>query len=376
MNYLHLVKDEKFVDFFSSIFQHKSISNRYIVHSKSKDRKINYLKDTLIYKTVSSAYYKSNDFSHDTDWADIIIVHYLTNEIIQNFSILKTRNIVWSGWGADYYDLIYSREQLLGTETLKLSNKSRSFKNKIIDAFGYNNNKYQKLKIDLLSKIDFFSSPIPNDYNLLINKYPDFRAEYVQLNYASIEESFSNSVDINPRHILVGNSAHLTNNHIEIFNILSKLDLNEYKVIVPLSYGNRRYRNQVIKHGLKILGESFEPLINYMPLEEYNNVIGQCGHVFMNHKRQQAIGNIGCSLVNGSSLYLNESNPLFDFLSKLGINVINIDDFTSKDLLIDQDVFKRNALYNTNLLKSFWGAKKITDNVNNFINIMAQRIKE
>jgi dTDP-N-acetylfucosamine:lipid II N-acetylfucosaminyltransferase len=98
-------------------------------------------------------------------------------------------------------------------------------------------------------KVDFFSAPIPDDFKLLRSSLGSrFKAEYVQLNYGNVPQTFlPGSEKLTGKDILVGNSATPTNNHVEVFKLLSDLDLRGHKVIAPLSYGDERYRDAIIK---------------------------------------------------------------------------------------------------------------------------------
>ena len=79
----------------------------------------------------------------------------------------------------------------------------------------------------------------------------------------------------------------------------------------------RRWR----RPGAAALGERFDALTDWMPIEAYNTRIARCGFVVMNHRRQQAVGNICAALYKGASVYLRRENPLFGFFTGLGDHV-------------------------------------------------------
>ena len=62
-----------------------------------------------------------------------------------------------------------------------------------------------------------------------------------------------------------------------------------------------------------------------MDIEAYNAKLQSCGIVVMNHYRQQAVGNILTTLWLGAKLYLNECNPVYQYLHKLGIILFSIE---------------------------------------------------
>ena len=68
--------------------------------------------------------------------------------------------------------------------------------------------------------------------------------KYFKFSFYPIEFLYNNEIDTSNsgNNILIGNSRSYANNHLEIFSILSKFNIANRKVIVPLSYGNMKGR--------------------------------------------------------------------------------------------------------------------------------------
>jgi dTDP-N-acetylfucosamine:lipid II N-acetylfucosaminyltransferase len=98
------------------------------------------------------------------------------------------------------------------------------------------------------------------------------------------------------------------------------MDLGDSRVVVPLSYGDTRYREVVIGAGRRLFGDRFRPLVGFLPLEDYRTVMSQCGHVVMNQCRQQALGNIFDALWRGARVYMNDTTA-YTALTRLGFEV-------------------------------------------------------
>lgn len=164
------------------------------------------------------------------------------------------------------------------------------------------------------------------------------------------------------QNILLGNSASETNNHLEMFGILSKHDLKSRKVIVPLSYGNSEYRLNIIDAGKRVLRDAFVPLVDYMPLNEYSSIMASCSVVIMNHLRQQALGNIGTALYQGAHVFLDPSNPAYQFFKEKKAVVHSTQNLLSDSLpltgLNDEEISQNRAV-----LESFWGQEQVRANV-------------
>jgi len=128
--------------------------------------------------------------------------------------------------------------------------------------------------------------------------------------------------------ILLGNSASLSNNHIEALEIIKK-NVGDKKVSIysPLSYGKADYRDRVIKKGKEIFGDSFHPMLDMMPLNEYLDFLGTIDIAVFNHYRQQAQGNTINLLGLGKKVYLNSYVSPFRLYRELGIKAFDVKDF-------------------------------------------------
>ncbi|MDA3834256.1 MAG: TDP-N-acetylfucosamine:lipid II N-acetylfucosaminyltransferase [Spirochaetales bacterium] len=384
MNIIHLVRDEKFIDFFSKKIKGvSSDTHLYVVHVEDPSQKLSFIKETEVCKKVGDKYFCSKEMEDDLSGCDVLVVHFLTVQAAR--MVLKAAShvkVVWSGWGADYYCLLSGGQRALyGSETRKIIkdiDRARIISNpfniaRIMSRPLRKIYLLRKFIFPAIKRVNLFSSPLPVDYDLLrqcIGKY--FSAKYVQLNYGDCKSTFATGSKGLKGNILVGNSASATNNHLEVFNILKRINLEGRKVIVPLSYGDPVYRDHVIKYGHRILGEHFCPIVNFMPLTEYNNLIGSCSVVIMNQFRQQALGNIGSVLCGGSKLYLNRRNVTFDFLSDRGAIIFSIDDMVigSDDFFCELSLEQKKI--NENVINSFWSEDIVDDNFMKFISVLSE----
>lgn len=387
MNILHLVQDEKFIDFFASAIELvEGINHRYIVHTIEPDQPLRYIRQVRPFRKVSDSYFPSESMHTDLANCDVLVVHYLTplGARMINEAPKKVK-IVWSGWGGDYYHLLAGgQDALLGTETRHIARKldlCRAGANPIIHLrlllrplrrFYVHHNQL----ITAIKRVNFFSAPIPEDYLLLKNVLGEhFTASYIQLNYGSLEDTFAIGADgVEGRNILVGNSASLTNNHIEVFHLLMKHDLTGRKIMVPLNYGDSAYREIVLSHGQRIFGANFHPLVNFLPLDEYNKLIATCSCAIINSYRQQALGNIGSILYQGAKLYLSNKNVVSEFLRERNANSFDIEELAipSKDAFDELNIQQR--LENRQVLEGFWGQKIVARNFQKFIETIQNKV--
>jgi hypothetical protein len=393
MKLIHLIKDEKAISRLApNLARLKGVENKYVVLNEKKDTKFKHISDIELWRIVGREYLNSSLMKEDLIWADALVVHYL--QPLAAEIVLRTPTdvvIVWSGWGGDYYSLLPGgSETLISVETSRLidTNNNRGFLfiakhqidrlsiTRIIQSAKFRiRNKvlllksYEQIKDEFIERVDFFSAPISDDYVLLKNALgKKFRAEYLQLNYASLEQvTKSWNVQLSGNDILLGNSATPTNNHAEMLMMLSKLDLGDRKVIVPLSYGDESYANQVIDLGNSLLGSHFYPVREFMPIGEYNKLLSTCSVAIMNHRRQQAMGNAVIMLYLGAKLFLDKDGVIYNFFTKRGALVYPIQELKEIGESSFKSLSDEERLINRNVLESMWGEEVVMKNYIEFI---------
>jgi hypothetical protein len=191
--------------------------------------------------------------------------------------------------------------------------------------------------------IGFCVSYIKEDFNVFKSVYPNNKAQFFYSTLLNLEQYigaiFLNK-EVNGNNILIGNSNSEECNHIDVFQFLSgKLNNAKTKVYVPLSYGsNEKYKQSVLHEGQNLLGNKFNPLLDFMSLEEYVNILSSCGVGIFYHYRQQAMGNIIALLWLGARVYLSSKNPAYHYFKRVGVKVYDLD--------IDFDVYETSCLLN------------------------------
>ncbi|MEJ2793809.1 TDP-N-acetylfucosamine:lipid II N-acetylfucosaminyltransferase [Iodobacter sp. LRB] len=381
---LHLIHDNRvFVPFIMDVFnRNEKCTNKYIM---IKDGLGGASSDGLIKadRIIDDSYVHSLEFIEDMAWCTCIIIHNMTPlgaKLVQNAAANTV--IVWSGWGGDYVRFLVGDDRYFITqETNKLLRKNKLMRVKFIFSLMLQPGLfYRKLKnrfvpdntLDkILPRINYFSAPIPQEYDLLVLALgrDRFKAKYVQLNYGSYEQAFATGpAAILEDNILVGNSAMVSNNHAEVFRLLSSLDLGDRKIIVPLSYGDFNYRDEVVKLGMKYFGNNFVPLLDFIPLSEYNKIIATCSVVIMNQRNQQALGNIGTALYSGAKVFLQSNNVVYKFFKQKSAHVFDLNRELSA-CMFSRLTF-REIEQNRTVLKSFWGEEKVKENVSSLVELL------
>jgi hypothetical protein len=276
---------------------------------------------------------------------DFIIVHGLDNFKMRAINKLPRHvKIVWVMWGGDFYSLYGLNKNIIGIKTWQLLFKNTSFfkRCKILIQYLQTQNRIlyniitnlasvvknvpsPKRHIKVLNRINYFATNIMEDF-ILLSSIP-IKGKHVPFLYNNINVPSLYSNRETGNNILIGNSGAETNNHVEIFELLSKFKIDHQNIIVPLSYGdNQEYRSSICSIGNEFFGNNFLPLMKILPKDEYDKLLNTCSIIIMNHNRQQGVANIVVALSMGCKVYLNKNITTFAYLKRLGFNIYSIQD--------------------------------------------------
>ncbi|MEB7883348.1 TDP-N-acetylfucosamine:lipid II N-acetylfucosaminyltransferase family protein [Serratia fonticola] len=375
---LHLCTDEKFIDRAINTFE-SAYPNQNILCLYNKGETISHIKRKVDLKAGFKESLFGMDFSI-VGKIDVLVVHSLRDFWFRTIERLdKSIPIVWIGWGYDYYDLMGGRDKWLLEKTNILFNQTK--KNISIKQYVKNLVLYPFFRrVKCIERIQYFSPVIPDEYNLL-KKCRNWRKfpEQVSWNYCAAEKDLSCYVfdhqDLKRENILVGNSATITNNHLEIFNTLKDIQLRERKLIVPLNYGDMEYGFKVQRIANKIFGVNADVLVDFMPLDQYIEKINSCGYVIMNHIRQQGVGNIVVMTYFGAKIFLREENPTFRFLKNEGAVIFSIQELERNSELLSKPLSIYEVTKNRKVIEGIWSDEILLEKTKKLISALTA-IKE
>jgi hypothetical protein len=339
---IHIATDEKFIDAALNIYTKAFPGmNLFLILQRESDENILYLNQKDKYVFVKT----NNDFVDIVEdyckEAKIIVFHGMNHSqaILANKLSKYSKKYVWSVFGAEVYNnnLIFKNEAV-GSKTYNTF--IYSFKKLFKDIFRSvyyklvkgkeNPNKTVKksfMKMDYVSIL--YEEELKNYFKLgIVNS----NIEHIKFTYYPLDLVINKNIGfVDGTNILLGNSASYTNNHLEAFDFIQKCNLRKFNILSPLSYGNKKYADEIIELGKRKFGDRFYPLTEYMPLIEYQNILKSCGIVIMNHYRQQAVGNVMNAVFFGAKVFLSERNTLFHYLKRIGCYVYSIENDFATD---------------------------------------------
>ena len=322
---VHLFEDQKFVDNTIINFDSQSVDlNKYIVFSNTKYLK--YVSSTDRVLVLPNSSYKL-DFEFIYKDCQLLIIHFLTPIKLY---ILKHKpphvKVLWSVWGGDAYDHFQKQdffEQL--TQNIQKESIYQQLRfSKLYSLYHLIRYRVKPLKkeFNLLNKIDFISTVLPYEFES-INKEFNLSLKYIDFNYSA--HKFKKSLSINlGNSIIIGNSATLSNNHLDVFEIVKNIKI---KVVVPLSYGAygyEDYKEKIISKGNMLFGDNFQAIEYFLPIKDYDEILMSSNTMIMYHIRQQALGNIYMALFLGMRVFLNKKSITYKYLKDEGMIVFDL----------------------------------------------------
>ena len=318
---LHLVFDDKFTDYAIRQFlplggsEFLTVVDRldqHFIHIKQRD-KIRILK------------YNSDDYrsflEHLSDYKAIILHGFYTPwqvDIVRH--IPSSVKVCWVFWGGD----MYQRPDICDSYLSKASLRLQRIRNRIKGTLpnGY------IVPFDAYSRVDYLLDDSYENYEDVKRYIQKQDLKYLWYTYYSIEETVGEKLMHSKAYgnnLMVGHSAGIRSNHIDGFITVRKLHLKGYSIVSGLSYGEAWYRNLVLRFGRFLFGKKFKPLLDFMPLKQYNQFLCSCPIEVMPAYKPEGMGNCLTALWLGAKVFLYERNLKYQYFKRLGLIVFSID---------------------------------------------------
>lgn len=338
---IHFMFDEKIINALIDNFETANPSNNlFIIVKDAADKKLTHVtpgKNTIVFNR------KRDDINlilKDVT-VDAIICHILNIEFADILlKIQQPTNIYWSIWGYDVYSLPEIRPSRFAPLTLAYLKKAKIFqsalwfiyKNRTVRAICFalkgKSDPYRKLE-KVHTQVKACLTYIKEDVEILKLYYPHLNMPYIYFPFLNLDQylgSTDTDASVNGKNILIGNSNSDTSNHLDVLDFLAKKDFKEGKVYAPLSYGgDSAYQNMVIENGRSLLKDVFVPMVDFISLKAYIEILHSCAVGIFYHYRQQGMGNIIAMLWMGARIYMSAKNPAYHYFLRIGIKVFDLD---------------------------------------------------
>jgi dTDP-N-acetylfucosamine:lipid II N-acetylfucosaminyltransferase len=335
--------DDKFLDYYIHMSEsYIKDESSYVVLSRTDELVFIKTKhpNLNVYNRDDAASYKA--LLSDIKESSILIFHSFQPKDYTFIKALPEQTTkVWLFWGADGY-AAFPQSSVVTRKSHSLIYKPsliNYLKSPVSYLRGYFRSGANSRAREVINKMDYCATWVENDF--LLAKSVNEKIKPLCFSYYAKELMNFESLKVShldKSKIFLGNSANNSNNHVDALLFLKKI---EYKgtIYCPLSYGGTSiYKKNICDLGEKLFGEKFVALRNFMPLDEYQTIVNSCGIIWMNHKRQQAAGNLFVSFLTQKIVITDEDNPMNSTFKKWGLT------FYSKEVLKNLDEVSISAL--------------------------------
>ena len=215
----------------------------------------------------------------------------------------------------------------------------------------------EKMKILLIKKILFYTVQIPKiknifaigagfEYDRLEAKkiygiknvvsapyglgYDLALIDKVMMNYDS---SFQERKTIN---VMIGHCAYSFLKHMEVMRLLERFKGENIKIMLPLNYGDERYKAELLS-ALKKTDLEYEVLLEFMKAEDYLEYLKKVDIAIFDFKHQAAMATIMILLYMGKKIYLPKDSIVYKGFLKEGIEVFDYEKIQDESYEIFSD---------------------------------------
>ena len=266
---------------------------------------------------------------------DGLFAHYLTEPMARLVELVhKDVRVAWGVFGAEFYnrpELSQMPMMLNETEEFMLRNARFLDRDRIrSEARGLANWRTRLVPAHrnrialfrrVMQRVNVVATAFADEFTL-IKRRVSKQAQHSWFTYYNLEQATSDiKVDAGSDWILIGNNAHPSNNHLESLKLI---DQSEKIAWLPLAYGSDDYRNNLTD--LLKGRPNTRLLTDALSLSEYLAQLQKCGVAILNHRRQQAFGNVVALIQQGSRIFLRRENAIASLLQHLDIYFEYIDD--------------------------------------------------
>ena len=234
----------------------------------------------------------------------LLIIHglFLSSNEISRIKSDCLRRIVWCVWGHDLYRENY-KKTLLSRYKDWIANRKIGHFRAIVAGFKYDEYEIRKK----------FGRSVPV-YNAFYNS-------------GYFSEDIDHIVRCHQRadkrtNIMIGHSSYPFLQHRQQLERLSHYKNEDIVITLIFCYGDKEYRDQIIKLATNIFGlEKLNIVCNFMNWEDYIKLLCDVDIAIFDFKHQAALGNLILLSYLGKKIYLSPAGIMYKAFMEEGVNV-------------------------------------------------------
>lgn len=358
---LHIAADDKFTEYTISQFSAPEMMSRIVVIPYDGNHPIKHpeLVDIIEYRSQEFKALLKTLGSYSG-----IVLHGMfwpfCEDIIK--AAPKHVKIAWFFWGGEIYSRNEVKLSLIAPITKLLYRLHGLRKSQIIP------NAWQ-LPMELYQRIDYCLTDEQEEYEFA-KAYVHNSMDYIWYSCYSIEETIGSLKNerVHGNNVLFCNSAAIENNMFDAALWMRRRAYRKHlkgrKVIMPMGYGNAWIKNLMLKLGPKCF-DQFEPLMNFIPREEYNAMMLGCSTLILPYYTPAGQGNIITAMWLGMRVYISEKSIAYQFYKRIGAKIYSLEsDFEQYGCAAVSD---EELTHNRKVLTEMFGREHVMSGVKDVI---------
>lgn len=382
MKILHLMHDWLFADSVISMFDVMPADSTYVI-VKVGDKTLNKVKQTDEVVVIGYNSPEGVAFLREGRW-DVVWVHGADSIKAWAVDLLDSKiKVVWSSWGYDYQR--FNGVWTYGPRTTWLMIRALGIKFFLKTLFCFS---VARLRLTHLlplfdcrffKRVDYYSTVIPQEVKY-VGRLLRADAKWVKFHYCSRKSNVGvrHVVNLSAKRLMIGNSAQISNNHLDILPIVSR-HAPQYDVVLPLCYAlndKEKYASiaAVDKVKSKLFGSRLSHFEALMPYQDYVGLLSSISIFIYGHQRQGAMGNIGIALRSGGCVVLDKRSPVYEYFISNGVQVYRLEDLRKgADWLIAD--FKKKQAANVEAYNALRSVERMTEDIRQTVSFLTKEIE-
>lgn len=320
---LHIVPDNTFINrFYANLIEAGVASNnRFVVRTNGSTLKS--IKHDFSFAKPYTR--KFDDLVGDTAQYDGVFIHQFSPLLYKWVATHAFKQLDWMVWGADLYNLPFVRAELYAP----LTQRYYVGRNTSIHHWLYLAKVWllhARYRRQAYSRVNHVLTWMKSEFDFACAQLDALQASQRfffyenDLPYHALDQmakSGSNAATGRPLYI-VGNSATPELNHLDAIDWMEENGV-EADLVVPLSYGDMRYAQFLMKQKPAYRHGTIRFLTEYMSFDAYLNLLASADGLIMNNVRPQGYGNILMMMYLGKQVFLNARNLSVPELNDAGL---------------------------------------------------------
>lgn len=357
---LHIHTDNKFV-YETKMYDGEYFDNKIIIFGKEESYKGLFSNSAKFFE--KEQVYEVIELCKKADFVILYDLDFLKSQI--SLALPKDVKIAWRFFGYELYKKMKDRILSQKSKALLPRKKPTTIKSifkSTLNSF-YNKFKHDGLPEELFQKaidrIDYMLVLTKHEYTYL-SKYWRNLPEFIELSkfdHTFKDEYFETTINKKNNKIIVGNNRNIYNNHIDVLDMIEKVNNKEqYKFELLFNYGSESKYTQAVRNAVRNK-PYFRLIDDFMTKEEFDSFYFDVSTLVINGYRQMAMANIFQALKYGVKVYLNKENIMMGYFLDNGIKVYSIDslsdDIETENICLDKKTMQDNSRCLNNLYESY-----------------------